>query len=59
MCEICMGMKIKAKFDGSCKNCGETWVVDDEINYQKSPKEKDAQRNSVQNDVLASSPSFF
>ena len=33
MCVICMGMKIKAKFDGSCKNCGETWVVDDEINY--------------------------
>jgi len=38
MCVICMGMKIKAKFDGSCKNCGETWVVDDEINYQKTPK---------------------
>lgn len=33
-----MGTKIKAKFDGNCRTCGEEWVVGDEICYQKSPK---------------------
>tara|TARA_R110002020_G_scaffold249930_3_gene463989 strand:- start:883 stop:1293 length:411 start_codon:yes stop_codon:yes gene_type:complete len=33
-----MGTKIKAKFEGMCKNCGEEWHVGNEICYQKDPK---------------------
>lgn len=33
-----MGTKIKAKFDGNCRTCGEEWIVGDEICYQKLPK---------------------
>ena len=33
-----MGTKIKAKFEGNCKACGESWAVGDEICYQKTPK---------------------
>ncbi|MBC8430153.1 MAG: hypothetical protein H8D92_02015 [Pelagibacteraceae bacterium] len=33
-----MGTKIKAKFEGSCKLCGETWAIGDTICYQKTPK---------------------
>ncbi len=33
-----MGTKMKAKFDGMCKNCGEEWHVGNEIFYQKDPK---------------------
>ena len=33
-----MGTKIKAKFDGGCRTCGEEWKVDDDIYYQKTPK---------------------
>jgi len=33
-----MGSKIKAKYDGACKFCGEDWVVGDDLYYQKNPK---------------------
>lgn len=33
-----MGSKIKAKFSGGCKICGESWNVGDDILYQKNPK---------------------
>ena len=33
-----MGTKIKAKFVGSCKLCGENWAVGEDIYYQKIPK---------------------
>lgn len=33
-----MGSKIKAKFDGGCKLCGNFWSVGDDIFYQKNPK---------------------
>ena len=33
-----MGTKITAKFEGSCKNCGDSWRVGEEIFYQKTPK---------------------
>lgn len=33
-----MGSKIKAKFDGACKICGEEWSVGDNLFYQKNPK---------------------
>lgn len=33
-----MGSKIKAKFDGGCKICGEEWIVGDNLFYQKNPK---------------------
>lgn len=33
-----MGTKISAKFDGSCRNCGDSWKVGNEIFYQKTPK---------------------
>tara|TARA_R110000824_G_scaffold39276_6_gene118949 strand:+ start:3098 stop:3481 length:384 start_codon:yes stop_codon:yes gene_type:complete len=33
-----MGTKIKAKYDGLCKICGEDWIVGDSIFYQKNPK---------------------
>ena len=33
-----MGSKIKAKYDGACKFCGEDWVVGDNLYYQKNPK---------------------
>ena len=33
-----MGTKIKAKFVGGCKSCGEEWNVGDDIYYQKDPK---------------------
>jgi len=33
-----MGSKIKAKYDGGCRMCGEEWVVGDDILYQKNPK---------------------
>ena len=33
-----MGTKIKAKYDGQCKICGEEWTVGDDIYYQKTPK---------------------
>ena len=33
-----MGTKIKAKFDGGCRICGEEWKVDNDIYYQKTPK---------------------
>tara|TARA_B100001750_G_scaffold144681_1_gene115524 strand:- start:13151 stop:13537 length:387 start_codon:yes stop_codon:yes gene_type:complete len=33
-----MGTKIKAKYDGACKFCGEEWIVGDDLYYQKNPK---------------------
>lgn len=33
-----MGSKIKAKFSGGCRICGESWNVGDDILYQKNPK---------------------
>ena len=33
-----MGSKIKAKYDGGCKLCGESWNVGDDLFYQKTPK---------------------
>ena len=33
-----MGTKIKAKYDGLCKICGEDWIIGDSIFYQKNPK---------------------
>jgi len=33
-----MGSKIKAKFDGRCKICGEIWDIGDDLFYQKDPK---------------------
>jgi hypothetical protein len=33
-----MGTKIKAKYDGNCRICGEEWVVGDNLCYQKTPK---------------------
>ena len=33
-----MGSKIKAKYDGGCKMCGDSWNVGDDIYYQKNPK---------------------
>ena len=35
---ILMGTKIKAKYDGGCKICGEEWSVGDDLLYQKNPK---------------------
>jgi len=33
-----MGTKIKAKYDGNCRICGEEWSVGDNLCYQKTPK---------------------
>lgn len=33
-----MGTKIKAKFEGMCRICGEEWYVGNDIFYQKTPK---------------------
>lgn len=33
-----MGSKIKAKYEGGCKMCGDSWNVGDDIYYQKNPK---------------------
>lgn len=33
-----MGSKITAKYDGSCKICGEIWNVGDSLLYQKNPR---------------------
>ena len=33
-----MGSKIKAKYVGGCKICGESWNVGDDLFYQKNPK---------------------
>ena len=33
-----MGTTISAKFDGSCKICGESWSIGKQIFYQKTPK---------------------
>tara|TARA_Y100000296_G_scaffold46246_1_gene53027 strand:- start:221 stop:622 length:402 start_codon:yes stop_codon:yes gene_type:complete len=33
-----MGTMIKAKYNGGCKMCGSSWVVGDNIAYQRTPK---------------------
>ena len=33
-----MGTKIKGKYSGVCKICGDSWQVGEEIYYQKEPK---------------------
>jgi|TARA_R110000824_G_scaffold8714_3_gene39427 hypothetical protein len=33
-----MGTKIKAKYEGMCKICGDEWNVGSDIFYQKDPK---------------------
>lgn len=33
-----MGSRIKAKYNGECKQCAEEWIVGDDIFYQKNPK---------------------
>jgi len=31
-------MTISARFKGTCKHCGNTWNVDEQIHYSKEPK---------------------
>ena len=42
-----MGTKIKAKFVGSCKLCGENWAGGEDIYYQKIPKAICSDNNDV------------
>tara|TARA_R110002020_G_scaffold395662_1_gene605713 strand:- start:5522 stop:5923 length:402 start_codon:yes stop_codon:yes gene_type:complete len=55
-----MGTKIKAKFDGGCKICGESWNVGDEICYQKTPKAicQDVECFSQQGGILGTPKAF-
>lgn len=54
-----MGIKITAKFNGSCKICGSTWNVGDEMWYQKMPKVTCADEDCfVQQGGTKDSPQF-